>query len=360
MNHEPMPFISPVAAQHLSPWQRYGGMALLGCIGLVSLYGIFFLERNPAAPPARLPSTPLSDTYSPPQLPLSKEDIQKLKTMVQDVSHPPKPQGPSEEAKRLFNMQMVAPTTVYSSNQNAIGYAKEEEVPNKGESLGSAGNQEPNRAFFKAISGSTLPHEEASVIQHASTTLFQGTKIEAVLEPAMNSQLPSLLTAVVDRDVYNEEGSLLLIPKGSKLFGQYNSSVQQGQNRIFVIWQRLDRPDHIDVVLNSPGTDEMGMGGMGADGIHHHFFEKFGTAALLSVIGAGVSNLGVNDTNPYNSKAAYRMAVANSFAQTAQSSLQSTLQIPPTLYVAQGKRIQVIVARDVDFYLAFRKRGLLV
>jgi len=117
-----------------------------------------------------------------------------------------------------------------------------------------------------------------------------------------------------------------------------------------VVWQRLIRPDHIDIQLNSPGTDALGAAGMSADHIDRHFFEQFGTAILLSIISASAANVGVNSQDQFNSAAAYREALANSFSQTAQNTLRATGTISPTIYIDQGKVISVFVARDLDFY----------
>ena len=101
--------------------------------------------------------------------------------------------------------------------------------------------------------------------------------------------------------------------------------------------------------LDSPGVDSLGMAGRAADVIDRHFWQRFGTATLLSILGAGTSNMGVTNNASYNAAQAYRMAMANSLNQTAQQTLQQQTMIPPTLWVNQGSPIQVFVAHDLDF-----------
>jgi type IV secretion system protein VirB10 len=253
-------------------------------------------------------------------------------------------------------MRMVAPASVYSAGSSTGA----DSVSSNGEfTLGGVDTRDPNSRFMVSVSQSKAPIVRATHILHPETTLVQGAILQATLEPRIVSDLPGMLRAVVSDDVYSDDETEVLIPKGTRLVGQYSSGILPGQNRIFVIWQRLIRPDGIDILLNSPGTDQLGGAGIVASGIDHHFFEQFGTAALLSVIGAGAANIGVKPTDQLNSSSAYREAIAESFSQSAQNTLQNTGQIKPTLYVNQGAKISVFVARDLDFYAEFKRVGLL-
>lgn len=78
----------------------------------------------------------------------------------------------------------------------------------------------------------------------------------------------------------------MLIPKGSTLIGQFNTAITQGQSRIFVVWNRLQMTNGIIATLNSPSSDPIGRSGQATDYIDRHFFERFGSGALLSVLGA--------------------------------------------------------------------------
>ena len=84
--------------------------------------------------------------------------------------------------------------------------------------------------------------------------IAQGKLIDAVLETAVNTDQPGMLRALVSNDIYGDSGRTILLPRGSRLIGQYNSDVARGQSRVFVIWQRVIRPDGIDVQLDSGGT----------------------------------------------------------------------------------------------------------
>ncbi|MES1202256.1 MAG: TrbI/VirB10 family protein, partial [Pseudomonadota bacterium] len=62
----------------------------------------------------------------------------------------------------------------------------------------------------------------------------EGAMIPAVLETALNSDLPGFTRAIVSRDVLSFDNSKVLIPRGSRLIGQYRSAVALGQSRAFV------------------------------------------------------------------------------------------------------------------------------
>src|SRR5690606_9960025 len=101
--------------------------------------------------------------------------------------------------------------------------------------------------------------------------------------------------------------------------------------RIFIVWTRLITPQN-SLPLSSPGIDALGAAGMRADHIDRHFWQMFGSASLLSLIGAGSSHIGVHSNDQSNSASAYRQAIAQSFSQSANSTLKESI-LPPTLHI---------------------------
>ncbi len=198
-----------------------------------------------------------------------------------------------------------------------------------------------NQSDITAVSAQKLPHP--------ALTIPAGEIIPATLETSINSDLPGIVRAITTRDIYSLLDGNLLLPKGSSIVGQFNSAVVEGQNRILVVWNRVQMSDGVIVTLNSPGTDTLGRSGLEADGIDRHFFERFGSSALLSVLGAYTATAGVSSQDQYNSAAQYRMALANSFQQTSGQTLEKSINIAPTLQINQGTRINIFVAHDLDF-----------
>ena len=219
----------------------------------------------------------------------------------------------------------------------------------------STTSNDPNTQFMERLAKQDVAAIKAISIGPLNQIIAEGSLIHAVLEPATNSDLPGLVRAIVSEPNYSEDGTNILIPRGSRLIGQYKSGMLQGQSRIFIVWTRLIEPSGISINISSPGVDSLGVAGQAADDIDRHFWERFGTASLLSLIGAGTANTGVSATDQNNSASEYRAAIANSFEQSANQSLQQQGNIPPTLKTYQGKSIMVFVAHDLNFEEAIKQ-----
>jgi type IV secretion system protein VirB10 len=170
------------------------------------------------------------------------------------------------------------------------------------------------------------------------TTVTQGTLIPAVLETAIDTDVPGYGRAVVSADVRSFDGSRVLVPRSSRLIGQYKSGLQAGQKRAYVIWTRLIRPDGVSVNIASPAIAFSGETGL-AGKVDTHFFERFGSAMLLSVIG-GLSAVSGGTAG---------LLIASSGQSAAAAAVGKTADIGPTVRVRQGEPIRVFTARDLDF-----------
>lgn len=189
----------------------------------------------------------------------------------------------------------------------------------------------------EAFGGSSADVARATRMKNPGQTVSQGTLIPAVLETAINSDLPGYVRAIVSRDVRSFDGSRVLVPRSSRLIGQYKSGVAAGQTRAYVMWTRLIRPDGVSVALASPAVDEMGQTGLSGT-VDSHFMKRFGSALLLSIVGTA-STLGSGGS-----------ALILSGGQSAASvAAQQNGQIPPTIKVRQGQPIRVFTAKDLDF-----------
>jgi len=210
------------------------------------------------------------------------------------------------------------------------------------------GATDADSEFARGVSGRGVPVSVATRIEGLTHKVLQGKLIEAVLVPRAISDLPGTVCATVQRDVYGEQGRIVLIPWGSRLCGVYRAELRKGQERLFTVWNMLRRPDGGQVALDSIGADQLGTSGMGGR-VDTHFAQTFGVAALVSIIGAGAATAGVGSSDNYNSGAYYRQAVQQAAAQTAQQTLQPYLNMPPTVTVPAGERIRIYVNRDLDF-----------
>jgi type IV secretion system protein VirB10 len=195
--------------------------------------------------------------------------------------------------------------------------------------------------FARRVSGEEPDQAHAVTMRNVRAVAPQGTIIPAVLETAIDSDLPGFSRAIVSRDVLSFDGKAVLIPRSSRLIGEYKSAVAMGQTRAFVIWTRVIRPDGVSIQIGSPGTDQLGRGGLAGD-VNNHFFRRFSGSILLSVLNAGVAAVGQTPTTQIS------IGSPSAAAGVASTALQGDA-IPPTIKVRQGEAINIFVARDLDF-----------
>jgi type IV secretion system protein VirB10 len=172
-----------------------------------------------------------------------------------------------------------------------------------------------------------------------ANTVAQGTLIPAVLETAIDSDVPGYVRAVVSQDVRSFDGSKILIPRSSRLIGEYKAASQAGQRRAYLMWTRLIRPDGVSIALASPAVDFSGQAGIGGE-VNSHFFSRFGSAILLSILG-GAGTLATGGAST--------VIVGGAGQSAASVAAQHDGNRAPTIKVRQGEPIKVFTARDLIF-----------
>jgi type IV secretion system protein VirB10 len=194
-------------------------------------------------------------------------------------------------------------------------------------------------AFASRVGGVGGAPAQARAMTNPSTTVTEGTLIPAVLETAINTDVPGYVRAVVSQDVRSFDGKRILVPRSSRVIGQYQAGVEQGQRRAYVVWTRLIRPDGVSINIASPAVGFDGTTGLEGD-VNSHFLKRFGSGLLLSVVGG----LGALATGGVGG-----VIVAGGAQGAANSAVQSNGQISPTIRVRAGEPIKIFTARDLDF-----------
>ena len=176
----------------------------------------------------------------------------------------------------------------------------------------------------------------------------QGTVIPCVLETALDSTLPGFATCVLPRDVLSATGSVVMLEKGTRVVGEFQGGMRQGQRRLFVLWTRAETPNGVVVDLASPATDALGRSGF--DGaVDTRFWERFGGALLLSILSDGIA-LGTTALAGDGAMGGYLAGRTFGTGQSAAAeALRNTINIPPVLRKNQGEEVAIFVARDLDF-----------
>ena len=199
------------------------------------------------------------------------------------------------------------------------------------------------------VRNGALPSEvtQAEVIANPSNTVVQGTMIQAVMETALDSSLPGQTRAIISEDVYSYDGSRLLIPRGSRLIGRYRSGVEIAQRRVTIAWDRIILPTQQKIRISAFGGDELGRSGV-TGFVDTRFVQRFGSAALISIISAAPSVAAgeVKNKNTAN----VLEDVGDDLADATDSVIGEYLSIGPVIYIDQGARVTVMVDRDLEIY----------
>ena len=305
------------------------GVAFVGLLGAVTLWGMNAArtERNQAQPQ---PSRPL--TIAPAPVAVIAPQPVRQPAMVSSPAAAPAPEAVLAKAPQVAAgpaaNPYASPTVVFDASGLPVP-AGPIAAPGA-----STGNGAADFASRIGVGGATAT---AARQFDPQTTVTQGTLIPAVLETAINTDVPGYVRAVVSQDVRSYDGSRVLVPRSSRLIGQYQSGLQAGQKRAYVIWTRLIRPDGVSVDISSPGTDFSGMAGLPGN-VNNHFFMRFGSAMLLSVIGGLSTALSGGGA-----------LILGGGESAAAAAVQQDSKISPTIKVRQGEPIRVFTARDLDF-----------
>ena len=190
-------------------------------------------------------------------------------------------------------------------------------------------------------SASVIGQTQARPLPDRNFLITAGSFIPCVLQSAMDSSQPGYVSCIIPRNVYSDNGRVVLMEKGTKIVGEYQGGLNRGQYRLFVLWTRAVTPRGIAIDVGSPATDALGRGGM--DGrVDNFFWQRFGTALLFSL---------VEDAATVGSE-----AIGNSASNTtrvpsdaASTILQQNSQIKPVLRKNQGEDVGITVAQDFDF-----------
>jgi len=193
------------------------------------------------------------------------------------------------------------------------------------------------------------PAARAEMLPAQRLLLPKGSFIDCTLETAIDSTLPGMTTCVMATDVFGVDGKVVLLERGTKLIGETQGQVQQGQARVFVLWTEARTPAGVVVPLASPGADELGRSGLPGE-VNRHFWERFGAAMLISIVDGAVEAASTRNGGG-------TVVVDPAGSQSVMTEvLKGTVNIPPTVTKRNGDRIQVLVARDLDFRSVYELR----
>ena len=206
-----------------------------------------------------------------------------------------------------------------------------------------------NPALFGSMERSATPTVVAGLLGNRSLTMPKGVLFTCSLKTRVISATSGFVACQVQRNVFSDDGKVVLAERGSHLDGEYRVvQVRPGVTRIPVLWTRLRTPNGVTVDLDSPGTGALGESGIGGY-VDNRWPERIGAAMLVSLIDDAVKIV-ATDSNPATGSTTVLLpSTTAAGSKLAEKVLEATINIPPLLYQNQGSVVGVYVARDVDF-----------
>lgn len=291
-------------------------------------------EPSPTPPTVTVVTTPAPVVPVPPPAPVSPAPPPTAPAPAPViVPVPPSPSEPPEAAAEPPPARLGAPALV-------IDVGPGEAVAADSPAAATAGGRPRAGGALTSALGDMAAR--ATTIRNRTTVMPVGTLIPAVLETPIDTARPGLVRAVVSQDARGFDGQRVLIPRGSRLIGEYQSDVRSGQNRVLVTWARLIRPDGVAIALGSPAADRLG--GAGVPGrVNTFFLQRFAGAVLQSALTVGV-NLA---SRPGDGSVIVGVPTGQINNAIGQGLIPNDLR--PKITVRQGAALNVFVARDLDF-----------
>lgn len=248
------------------------------------------------------------------------------------------------DGKVVFSSQEVAIQSPQTNTQNTMNtnYTIPNAHNNEQVEQSSSGNDYQGDVF--------TPTTAVRSKLNPNLTLPKGTYIECSLKTRLISTIDGGIACVVSNDVYSENGNVLLFEKGSVVTGMFKAGqMDDGMNRMFVIWQEIKTPNNIVIPVYSGASDTLGSSGI-EGWIDHHYLERFGSSILLSLIDDSL-NILANKTTQVGFT-----SVQENTKTISAVALEKMIDIKPTLYKNQGDLVGIYVNRDIDFSQVYELR----
>lgn len=192
-------------------------------------------------------------------------------------------------------------------------------------------------------------YEPASATMGAAPSFMvpQGTIARCVLRTGFNSQLAGFASCMLSEPIYSADGRFVMAERGSVVSGDYQTGqVKPGVTRAFVLWTRIRTPNGITLNVDSPATDGMGQSGITGK-VRNHFWQRFGSALLLSMVDDAVA--ATSNNNRYQN-------TSNAANDAAAIAVENSVNIPPTITAKAGSVVNIYFARDLDFSTVYSAR----
>jgi type IV secretion system protein VirB10 len=328
------------ASKYRTPFKIVGGAVFIGAV----VWAVIGSVPTPhVEPPADIGAKSITQVVpTPPPPPPPAPVIAAPPRIV--VERPPPPPPPPETPKppivasgskiahpppRPFESSFANATTPTSEHPSA--------APNA-----DAANGGTTKVAFKAAS---LPGGKAGPALDLMYTMMPQL-IPCRLDTAIDSSLAGPISCHTVDDVLSPRG-VVLMTRGTTVTGEYKNDVKAGQARLFTMAATAITPEGIPVPLEAPMADGLGRAGTTGE-VDNHYIQRFGAGILLAI---GQSAVSIAQASLQHGGNSYLNLNAGGSGPTdiASEILRSQINIPPTITVAPGEMVTIVVRYPIDF-----------
>jgi type IV secretion system protein VirB10 len=285
--------------------------------------------------PARRPDPPLlaheaDDPFAP--MLMDEAPLQPPAAPAEGSADGP---SPEEQRRALAESAQRAPVLAYSRAGGAHHGPRPAVTADTPAALGGA-----DTPLDRLRRLSPIAVTRAGRLPDRNRLITAGASLPCVLQTAMDSSTPGYVSCLISRDVYSDNGTVVLLERGTRVLGEHRAGIESGRRRLFVLWTRAVTPAGVAIALASPAADALGRAGFDGD-VDTRFWDRFGGALLLTVV----------DDAAYAAAGGGQslQSAARLPSDAAATALQDSVGIAPTLRKAQGAEVTIFVAQDLDF-----------
>lgn len=314
------------------------------------------IPEGPGANLPQFPEEPATTTYVPP-IPMEEIPTTSLILPPTPASQPPPPVDAGPRQPTLLERRIADNANVQggSSGAQASGADPYSGIMSEIRALEA---RQAGGATSAAAPASARPSRDGDsplFLANPDAKLVRGTYLRCVMETRIISDLPGFSSCIVTEPVYSFNGKRLLIPKGSKIYGEYGQGDFMNE-RMAVVWDRILTPQGVDISIAAPGVDNLGSTGIPGQ-YDAHWASRITSALMISLLSdafkyaaaehgpetTGVTVGGFVTQQPFESN------TARTIEQLASQAIEENSKRPPTVTINQGSVINIYVTQDIDF-----------
>ncbi len=204
----------------------------------------------------------------------------------------------------------------------------------------------------------TAKQEPFPLEEHFCHELCEGDHLDTVLVNNLDGAAPGNVDVEVYEPFFSHDsdpqGRRLLVPVGSRVMGEVFSVGQQNQERLYVAFHKLRRPDGSTFKLeNLKGLDQTGAVGL-RDKVNNHIVSKIAVAGGIAALGTLTQ---LNNVSAYGGLGGYdwgvqmRNGLTSQIGQEGMQIFHQKLQQLPSIQ-ARGGKVVVKVYLSGDYSIS--------